>query len=52
MTKLKYDMVEGEYSWQSYVRPTLYLYGRKGAQEWKAVLDVEEFCGALSRFET
>lgn len=52
LTKLKYDMVEGEYSWQSYVQPTLYLYGSKGSQEWKAILNVKEFCGALSRFET
>jgi hypothetical protein len=52
LTKLNYDMVEGEYSWQSYVRPTLYLYGRKASQEWKAVLDVKQFCGALSQFET
>jgi hypothetical protein len=52
LTKLKYNMIEGEYSWQSYVQPTLYLYGRKDSQEWKAVLDVKEFCGALSRLET
>ncbi len=51
LTKLKYDMIEGEFSWQNYVQPTLYLYGRKGNQEWKAILDVKEFCIALSRFE-
>lgn len=51
VTKLRYDVVDGEYPWQNYVQPTLYLYGHKANQEWKAELDVKGFCGALAGLE-
>jgi len=52
LKKLKYDVIEAGHSWEEYVQPTLYLYGCKDGLEWRAMLDVTEFCSALSRFET
>lgn len=31
-----------------YLNPIIYLYGTKGAKDWKATLDVIEFCKAAS----
>jgi len=45
--RVHYEIVEGEYSWNRYLEPTLYVYGRQQDKEWKAVLDVKEFCYAV-----
>lgn len=45
--KVNYDLVIGGYPWNSYCKPLLYIYGTKNNTEWKAELDVREFCFSL-----
>lgn len=42
--KVNYEVVEGEYEWNHYLEPTLYLYGTQNNIQWKAVLDIKKFC--------
>ncbi len=42
--RVNYEVVEGEDSWNSHLEPTLYVYGKHNGKEWKAVLEVKEFC--------
>jgi hypothetical protein len=42
--KVNYEVVEGEYKWNRYLEPTLYIYGTQNNTKWKAELDVKEFC--------
>ena len=46
--RVNYEVVAGEYPWNSYCQPLLYIYGtKKRNTEWKAELDVKEFCYSL-----
>lgn len=42
--EVHYEVIAGEYSWNSYLEPVLYIYGKKNNIEWKAEIDVKEFC--------
>ena len=44
VTDIKYEFVCGDYEWNRFLRPTMYLYGRKHGIEWKAILDIRDFC--------
>lgn len=45
--KVNYEVIDSEYSWNNYLEPTLYIYGTQNNIEWKAELDVKEFCYAV-----
>ncbi|MBL7188612.1 MAG: hypothetical protein ISS70_19995 [Phycisphaerae bacterium] len=42
--EIKYEVINGEYEWNRYLKPTMYLYGQKQKEQWKAILDIQAFC--------
>ena len=42
--EIKYEIINGEYEWTRYLKPTLYLYGQQRNEQWRAILDMEAFC--------
>lgn len=44
--EIKYEFVDGEFDWERYLEPTIYLYGKMKYDKWKATLNMNEFCFA------
>jgi hypothetical protein len=44
--KVHFDTSVDENTGAAYLNPIVYLYGEKGSQNWKATLDVIQFCKA------
>lgn len=42
--EIKYEVVCGEYEWNRFLKPVIYLYGQKQEINWRAILDVKVFC--------
>lgn len=42
--EIKYEVINGEYDWNRYLKPTMYLYGQQSKEKWRAILDVKAFC--------
>ena len=42
--EIKYEVVEGDYEWNRFLKPMIYLYGQKQKIKWRAILDVKAFC--------
>jgi hypothetical protein len=42
--KVNYEVVLGEYEWNRYLEPILYIYGTQNNMQWKTELDVKKFC--------
>ena len=42
--EIKYEVVNGKYEWDRYLEPTIYLYGQKQKDNWRAILDIKTFC--------
>jgi hypothetical protein len=44
--RIHFDVAVHEKTGVEYLNPVIYLYGSKGVKEWKATLDIKEFCRA------
>jgi hypothetical protein len=44
LREIKYELIDGEYEWNRFLKPIVYLYGQKQGEEWKAILDIKKFC--------
>lgn len=42
--EIKYEVINGDYEWNRFLKPTIYLYGKKLEHRWKAILDIKKFC--------
>jgi hypothetical protein len=42
--EIKYEVVKGDYEWNRFLKPMIYLYGQKQEIKWRAILDVKAFC--------
>ena len=42
--EIKYEIIDGDYEWNRFLKPIVYLYGQKQGKPWKAILDIEKFC--------
>jgi hypothetical protein len=42
--EIKYEVIEGEYSWNRFLESMIYLYGQHNKKNWKATLDIKAFC--------
>jgi len=41
--EIKYEVIDGEYDWNRYLKPTMYLYGQQNKVQWRAILDINAF---------
>ena len=44
VNEIKSEVIDGNYEWNRYLKPTIYLYGKKQEIRWRAILDVKNFC--------
>lgn len=44
--RVHFDIAVHEKTGVDYLNPVVYLYGSKGEKEWKATLDITQFCRA------
>lgn len=42
--EIKYEIQEGEYEWNRFLQPTIYLYGEHNKIGWRAIIDIQLFC--------
>lgn len=42
--EIKYEIIDGDFEWNCYLKPTMYLYGKHQKEQWRAILDIEAFC--------
>lgn len=42
--EIKYEVIKGDYEWNRFLKPTIYLYGKRQEIRWRAILDVKTFC--------
>jgi len=42
--EIEYELVDGDYDWNRFLKPIVYLYGEKHGKQWKAILDIKKFC--------
>ena len=42
--EIKYEIINGDYEWNRFLKPTISLYGEKHKNKWRAILDVKDFC--------
>jgi hypothetical protein len=42
--EIKYEIIDGNYEWNRYLKPTIYLYGKRQENRWRATIDIIDFC--------
>jgi hypothetical protein len=42
--EIKYEVINGDYEWNRFLKPTIYLYGKRQENSWRAILDIKKFC--------
>lgn len=42
--EIKYEVINGDYECNRFLKPTIYLYGKRQENKWRAILNVKDFC--------